>query len=104
MTARPGAPAVFTAREDSSTYRDDAGDDSAVGSVGAHSPTEGVYIVSRRVAPPTAENGYLRGYTLGRLLGEGGFCKVRTRVVARAAMSAAAASSTPSRGCVRPCW
>jgi hypothetical protein len=37
----------------------------------------GVLIVSQRVAPASAENGFLRGYTLGRLLGEGGFCKVR---------------------------
>jgi hypothetical protein len=66
--------------EDGADGEDGVGSGSGSGGVtgiGAHSPTEGVYIVSKRVAPASAENGFLRGYTLGRLLGEGGFCKVR---------------------------
>lgn len=50
------------------------------GGMGAHSPYDGVGVVSPRVLPPSQENGWLRGYTLGRLLGEGGFCKVRLAI------------------------
>jgi hypothetical protein len=72
--------AAPTSGEDAADGEDGVGSGGGSGGVmgiGAHSPTEGVYIVSKRVAPASAENGYLRGYTLGRLLGEGGFCKVR---------------------------